>query len=317
MFLSGNKLLSITFAENFTPLVINSSPNLCFTPWLVLPVNKRGQFLDHLVAQFREALTVAVLQRIQFFLRLAANIFVALRTREKFGFDYYTFQWMRLAATCSRCRSTSPACGSPAAAAWSSAAARSGSRRSRACSSAAATVTLVAPAAHAELERLAREGSIDWERREYRAERPRGLVPGDRRDRRQRGQHRRARGRRGARDARQRRRRAAAVQLHPARDRPQRAARDRDLDRRRLAGARQADEARDRRAVRRGLRAAGGDAQRRARLGEGDAADLPGPQGVLRGDRRRRARPDRAAARRRRAGRARADRARQAAHAPA
>ena len=37
-----------------------------------------------------------------------------------------------------------------------------------------------------------------------------------------------------------------------------------------------------------------------ARLGEGHAADLPGPQGVLRGHRQRRARPDRAAARRRR-----------------
>ncbi len=40
-------------------------------------------------------------------------------------------------------------------------------------------------------------------------------------------------------------------------------------------------------------------AQRGARLGEGDAADLPGPQGVLRVDRQRRTRPDRAAARRR------------------
>ena len=33
-----------------------------------------------------------------------------------------------------------------------------------------------------------------------------------------------------------------------------------------------------------------------ARLGEVDAAHLPGPQGVLRGDRQRRARPDRAVA---------------------
>ena len=57
-----------------------------------------------------------------------------------------------------------------------------------------------------------------------------------------------------------------------------RAARDRDLDRRRLARARQAHEARDRRAVRRGLRAPGGAAQRRPRLGQGDAADLPGAQ---------------------------------------
>ena len=48
------------------------------------------------------------------------------------------------------------------------------------------------------------------------------------------------------------------------------------------------------------VRAAGGAAQRRARLGQGHAADLPGPQGVLRGDRQRRAGPDRAAARRRR-----------------
>ena len=65
----------------------------------------------------------------------------------------------------------------------------------------------------------------------------------------------------------------------------------------RLAGAGQADEARDRRAVRRALRRARGAAQRRARLGQGDAADLPGPQGVLRVDRQRRPRPDRAAAR--------------------
>ena len=51
-----------------------------------------------------------------------------------------------------------------------------------------------------------------------------------------------------------------------------------------------------------------------ARLGQGHAADLPGPQGVLRGDRERRSRPDRAAARRRRGGRARADRAAQRGH---
>ena len=42
---------------------------------------------------------------------------------------------------------------------------------------------------------------------------------------------------------------------------------------------------------------AGGAAQRRPRLGQGDAAHLPGPQGVLRVDRQRRSRPDRAAAR--------------------
>ena len=49
------------------------------------------------------------------------------------------------------------------------------------------------------------------------------------------------------------------------------------------------------RGVRRALRAAGGAAQRGPRLGQGHAADLPGPQGVLRGHRQRRARPDRAA----------------------
>ena len=53
-----------------------------------------------------------------------------------------------------------------------------------------------------------------------------------------------------------------------------------------------------------GVRAPRRDAQRGPRLGEGHAADLPGPQGVLRGHRQRRARPDRAAARRRRGRRA-------------
>ena len=50
--------------------------------------------------------------------------------------------------------------------------------------------------------------------------------------------------------------------------------------------------------VRRALRAPGGAAQRGPRLGQGHAAHLPGPQGVLRGDRQRRPRPGRAAARR-------------------
>ncbi len=159
-------------------------------------------------------------------------------------------------------------------------------------------VTLIAPVAHPELERLAAEGSIRWEKRPYAGDgRPRGRLHGDRRHRRQRGQHRRLRRRREAGDAGQRRRRAAALQLHPAGDRAQRPAGDRDLHRRRLAGAGEADEAGDRRAVRRGVRAAGGDPQRRPRLGEGDAADLPGPQGVLRGDRQRRPRPGRAAPR--------------------
>ena len=60
---------------------------------------------------------------------------------------------------------------------------------------------------------------------------------------RHRRQHPRLRGRRAAGDARQRRRRAAAVQLHPAGDRAHRPAGDRDLHRRRLAGAGQAHQA--------------------------------------------------------------------------
>ena len=48
------------------------------------------------------------------------------------------------------------------------------------------------------------------------------------------------------------------------------------------------------------VREPGHPAQRGAGLGQGNAADLPGPQGVLRVDRQRRARPDRAAAGRRR-----------------
>ncbi len=46
----------------------------------------------------------------------------------------------------------------------------------------------------------------------------------------------------------------------------------------------------------RALRPAGGAAQRGARLGQGHARHLPAAQGVLRGDRERRARSDRAAA---------------------
>ena len=164
-----------------------------------------------------------------------------------------------------------------------------------------ADVTLIAPVAHPELESLAAEGSIEWEKRDLRRSRgPRGRLHGDRLHRRHRRQHRRLRRRRAAGDAGQHRRRAAALQLHPAGDRPHRPAGDRDLHRRRLAGPGEADEARDLRALRRGVRAPGGDPQRRPRLGEGDAADLPGPQGVLRGDRQRRPRSDRAPARRRR-----------------
>ena len=120
--------------------------------------------------------------------------------------------------------------------------------------------------------------------------RPRGDVHRDRRDQRHRRQHRGLQRRRDARDARQRRRRPAAVQLHPAGDRAHRPAGDRDLHRRRLTRPGQAHQVPDRRHLRRAVRAPGGAAQRGARLGEGHAAHLPGPQGVLRGHRQRRAR---------------------------
>ena len=161
-----------------------------------------------------------------------------------------------------------------------------------------ADVTLVAPEAHPSLVELAARGIDPLGAARVRVGRPRRRADRDRRDQRHRRQHPRVRRRRASRDARQRRRRAAAVQLHPAGDRPHRPAGGRDLDRRRLARARQAHEARDRRAVRRAVRHAGDPAQRRPRLGQGDAADLPGPQGVLRVDRQRRSRSGRAAARR-------------------
>ena len=197
----------------------------------------------------------------------------------------------RACATCSPHRSTSPACACRGAPAWWSAAARWGSRRSRGCSSAAAEVTLVAPQAVPELVDYAREGSIRWERREFRDSDLDGrflavaatsvtevnisVYEG----------------------AERRAMLCNVVDVPPlcnfilpaiVRSGP---AGDRDLDRRRLPGARQAAEARDRRGLRRALRAPGGDPQRGPRLGQGDASHLPGPQGVLRGDRQRRAGP--------------------------
>jgi hypothetical protein len=118
-------------------------------------------------------------------------------------------------------------------------------------------VVLVAPEAVPELQELAHEGSIAWERREYRPEDLEGtfmvIACTDDTD----VNIARLRRRRAPRDARQRRRRAAAVQLHPPRDRAHRSAGDRHLHRRRVAGAGQAHEGRGRRAVRRGVRAAG------------------------------------------------------------
>ena len=166
-------------------------------------------------------------------------------------------------------------------------------------------VTLQAPEAHPELQALAEEGSIEWDRREYQG--PEDLEGaflviaatddsevniGDLLRRRETG------------DAGQRRRRAAALQLHPPGDRPHRPAGDRDLHRGRLAGAGEADEARDLRPLRRGLRPPRGDAERRPRLGQGHPPHLQRPQRLLRGHRQRRSRPDRPAARRPRGRRA-------------
>ena len=140
-----------------------------------------------------------------------------------------------------------------------------------------------------------RRGGLDHLRQAHlRGRRPRGHLPRDRRDQRHRRQHLGLGGRRATSDAGQRGRRPAPLQLHPPRDRAQRSPGDRDLDRRRLARARQAHEARDRRLLRRVLRPPGGDPQRPPRLGQGHPPHLSGPQGVLRGDRQRRPRPDRA-----------------------
>ncbi len=110
-------------------------------------------------------------------------------------------------------------------------------------------VTLVAPEAIAELRELAAEGSITWERREFDAADLEGkfLAIAATDDTEVNISVYEEAERAG--DARQRRRRAVAVQLHPPGDRPHRPAGDRDLDRRRLARAREADQARDRRGV--------------------------------------------------------------------
>ena len=101
-------------------------------------------------------------------------------------------------------------------------------------------VVLVAPDAVPELVGAGRGGLDRVDPARVPAGRRREHVHRDRRDRRHRRQHPRVRGRRAAGDARQRGRRAAAVQLHPARDRAHRPAGDRDLHGGRLAGAGQA-----------------------------------------------------------------------------
>ena len=133
-------------------------------------------------------------------------------------------------------------------------------------------VVLVAPDAVPELVAAGRGGLDRVDPARVPAGRRRGHVHRDRRDRRHRREHPRVRGRRAPGDARQRGRRAAAVQLHPAGDRAHRAAGDRHLHGGRLAGAGQAHQGPDRRGVRRALRAAGGAAERGARLGQGHAA---------------------------------------------
>src|ERR671917_352859 len=105
-------------------------------------------------------------------------------------------------------------------------------------------VVLVAPEAVPELESLAAEGSIEWVRREYEA--------GDLE--------------------------ATFIAIAATSDTDVNIGVYEDAERR----ARKAHQGRDRRAVRRAVRAAGGAAQRGAGVGQGHAADLPGPQGVLR-----------------------------------
>ena len=146
----------------------------------------------------------------------------------------------RACATCSRRRSTSPACASPGAPAWWSAAARWGSRRSRACSPATPRHAGRPRRGATSLPSYAREGSIRWERREYRGSDLDGKFLAVAATSVTEVNIAVYEGRRAAGDALQRRRRAAAVQLHPARDRAHRPAGDRDLHRGRLAGARQA-----------------------------------------------------------------------------
>ena len=109
-----------------------------------------------------------------------------------------------------------------------------------------ADVVVIAPeATNPEIEALAAEGSISFERRAWRPADLEGafmvIAATDDTD----DEHRRLRRRRAAGDAGQRRRRSEPLQLHPSGDRPHRSAGDRDLHGGRLAGAGQADEARD------------------------------------------------------------------------
>ena len=73
------------------------------------------------------------------------------------------------ARACSRRRSTSPACGSRGATASSSAAATIGLEKVEGLLACDGDVTLVAPEANDALQALADEGSITWEQRPYEA----------------------------------------------------------------------------------------------------------------------------------------------------
>src|SRR5262249_12368036 len=92
-------------------------------------------------------------------------------------------------------------------------------------------------------------------------------------------------GRGAARDALQRRRRAGALQLHPAGRASRGSDRGRGLDRRRVAGAREAAAVDDRRDRAAGARRAGGGAARDAARREGPLPIVRGAPRLLRGDR--------------------------------
>ena len=171
-----------------------------------------------------------------------------------------------------------------------------------------AAVTLVAPEASRGAGRARAEGSIRWERRELPGRRPRRMPARDRRDRR----HRRSTsacsrtpsgGRCSSTSSTCRRCATSSCRRSSAPGRwPWRSP---------TAGASPALAKRMKREIGElfGEPYAPSPCCSTTRAaGPSDAADLPGPQGVLRGDRRRRAGPDRAAARRRRGRGARADR---------
>ena len=154
-----------------------------------------------------------------------------------------------------------------------------------------ADVTLVAPVADPELEELAAEGSIAWEKRVYagrptsrasswRSPAPTTPTSTSASTMTPRGGRRWSTSSTCRRSATSSCRRSSAPARWRSRSQLPAPAR-----------AGEADEARDVRAVWRGVRAARDDAQRTPGLGEGDAADRSGPEGILRGDRQRRPRP--------------------------